>query len=148
MILSSISPTLSLSFFLFSYLYFVYFFVRFFLLTPTVILLSCILLEKKRTDIKWVTTRWLSGIFIARKIYWPVSILLPSRARKLIYLKKTIHIIQHHTVLTLNLFFFFTFFPLQDADTLDSLTGQPVPEDILMFAIPVCAPYQSLTNYK
>lgn len=30
----------------------------------------------------------------------------------------------------------------------DSLTGQPHPEDILMFAIPICAPYTIMTNYK
>ncbi|XP_006985495.1 ribosome quality control complex subunit NEMF isoform X1 [Peromyscus maniculatus bairdii] len=30
----------------------------------------------------------------------------------------------------------------------DSLTGQPHPEDILMFAIPICAPYTTMTNYK
>ncbi|XP_059675361.1 ribosome quality control complex subunit NEMF isoform X1 [Gavia stellata] len=31
---------------------------------------------------------------------------------------------------------------------LDSLTGQPHPEDILLFAVPVCAPYTAMTNYK
>ena len=31
---------------------------------------------------------------------------------------------------------------------LDSLTGCPLEEDGLLFAIPVCAPYQALTNYK
>ncbi|XP_008309314.1 ribosome quality control complex subunit NEMF [Cynoglossus semilaevis] len=31
---------------------------------------------------------------------------------------------------------------------LTSLTGQPHPEDVLMFAVPVCAPYTALTNYK
>ncbi|XP_029340274.1 nuclear export mediator factor NEMF isoform X2 [Mus caroli] len=30
----------------------------------------------------------------------------------------------------------------------DSLTGQPHPEDVLMFAIPICAPYTIMTNYK
>nr|XP_045011000.1 nuclear export mediator factor NEMF [Jaculus jaculus] len=30
----------------------------------------------------------------------------------------------------------------------DSLTGQPHPEDVLMFAIPICAPYTTMTNYK
>ncbi|XP_062944566.1 ribosome quality control complex subunit NEMF isoform X2 [Cynocephalus volans] len=30
----------------------------------------------------------------------------------------------------------------------DSLTGQPHPEDILLFAIPICAPYTTMTNYK
>ncbi|NXF23355.1 NEMF factor, partial [Rhodinocichla rosea] len=31
---------------------------------------------------------------------------------------------------------------------LDSLTGQPHPEDILLFAVPICAPYTAMTNYK
>lgn len=35
-----------------------------------------------------------------------------------------------------------------DVDMLDSLTGQPMEEDELLFAIPVVAPYQSLHNYK
>uniref|UniRef100_A0A182P3X4 NFACT RNA-binding domain-containing protein n=1 Tax=Anopheles epiroticus TaxID=199890 RepID=A0A182P3X4_9DIPT len=35
-----------------------------------------------------------------------------------------------------------------DLDMLDTLTGQPVDEDELLFAIPVVAPYQSLHNYK
>eukprot|EP00069_Balaena_mysticetus_P009018 bmy_06163T0 len=30
----------------------------------------------------------------------------------------------------------------------DSLTGQPHPEDVLLFAIPICAPYNTMTNYK
>ncbi|KAK2500498.1 hypothetical protein MC885_008931 [Smutsia gigantea] len=30
----------------------------------------------------------------------------------------------------------------------DSLTGQPHPEDVLLFAIPVCAPYTTMTNHK
>ena len=30
----------------------------------------------------------------------------------------------------------------------DSLTGCPHPDDIIMFAIPVCAPYNSMQNYK
>ncbi|XP_033621056.1 nuclear export mediator factor NEMF isoform X2 [Fukomys damarensis] len=30
----------------------------------------------------------------------------------------------------------------------DSLTGSPHPEDIVLFAIPVCAPYTTMTNYK
>jgi hypothetical protein len=36
----------------------------------------------------------------------------------------------------------------QDADILDSLTGIPTPEDILLFCIPVCAPYSALSNYR
>ncbi|KAJ8308819.1 hypothetical protein KUTeg_013693 [Tegillarca granosa] len=35
-----------------------------------------------------------------------------------------------------------------DVDVLDSLTGLPVAEDELLFAIPVVAPYNALTNYK
>ncbi|XP_053671218.1 ribosome quality control complex subunit NEMF homolog [Anopheles nili] len=35
-----------------------------------------------------------------------------------------------------------------DLDMLDTLTGQPVEEDELLFSIPVVAPYQSLHNYK
>ncbi|KAM5129613.1 ribosome quality control complex subunit NEMF [Mantella aurantiaca] len=31
---------------------------------------------------------------------------------------------------------------------LDSLTGQPDTEDILLFSVPVCAPYTALINYK
>jgi hypothetical protein len=31
---------------------------------------------------------------------------------------------------------------------LDSLTGLPLPEDELLFAVPVCAPYTTLLNYK
>uniref|UniRef100_A0A3Q0S1R9 Ribosome quality control complex subunit NEMF n=1 Tax=Amphilophus citrinellus TaxID=61819 RepID=A0A3Q0S1R9_AMPCI len=31
---------------------------------------------------------------------------------------------------------------------LTSLTGQPHPEDLLLFAVPVCAPYTALSNYK
>lgn len=39
--------------------------------------------------------------------------------------------------------------PLQEAVALlDSLTGQPHPEDILLFAVPICAPYTAMTNYK
>jgi len=35
-----------------------------------------------------------------------------------------------------------------ETDMLDSLTGIPVSEDELLFAIPVCAPYNTLINYK
>uniref|UniRef100_A0A673C6V3 Ribosome quality control complex subunit NEMF n=1 Tax=Sphaeramia orbicularis TaxID=375764 RepID=A0A673C6V3_9TELE len=38
---------------------------------------------------------------------------------------------------------------LQPTETLlSSLTGQPHPEDVLLFAVPVCAPYTALSNYK
>uniref|UniRef100_A0A8C4QDE8 Nuclear export mediator factor n=1 Tax=Eptatretus burgeri TaxID=7764 RepID=A0A8C4QDE8_EPTBU len=33
-------------------------------------------------------------------------------------------------------------------DLLASLTGQPHVDDLLMFSIPVCAPYTALSNYK
>lgn len=35
-----------------------------------------------------------------------------------------------------------------DVDMLDSLTGCPVDEDEILFAVPVVAPYQALQNYK
>lgn len=35
-----------------------------------------------------------------------------------------------------------------EVDMLDSLTGLPVDEDELLFAVPVVAPYQTLHNYK
>ncbi|XP_063700064.1 ribosome quality control complex subunit NEMF homolog [Culicoides brevitarsis] len=35
-----------------------------------------------------------------------------------------------------------------EVDMIDTLTGLPVPEDELLFAIPVVAPYQTLQNYK
>ena len=31
---------------------------------------------------------------------------------------------------------------------LDSVTPNPLPEDIIHFAIPVCAPYTALQKYK
>ena len=31
---------------------------------------------------------------------------------------------------------------------LDSLTGLPQPDDVLLFAVPVCAPYSALQGYK
>jgi hypothetical protein len=37
---------------------------------------------------------------------------------------------------------------LEDASLLDTLTGLPTPEDVLMFAIPVCAPYTTMLAYK
>jgi len=35
-----------------------------------------------------------------------------------------------------------------EVQMLDSLTGIPFPEDELLFAVPVVAPYNALTNYK
>lgn len=41
------------------------------------------------------------------------------------------------------------FVALQEAvSLLDSLTGCPLSEDLLLFAIPVCAPYGAVQNYK
>ncbi|CAH1731775.1 ribosome quality control complex subunit NEMF homolog [Aphis gossypii] len=37
---------------------------------------------------------------------------------------------------------------LTETQMLDSLTGLPYPEDELLFAVPVVAPYSALTNYK
>jgi hypothetical protein len=37
---------------------------------------------------------------------------------------------------------------MQVDDILDTLTGQPVADDILLFCLPVCAPYAALTSYK
>ncbi|UYV72413.1 NEMF [Cordylochernes scorpioides] len=36
----------------------------------------------------------------------------------------------------------------EDDKLLNSLTGCPVPDDTLMYALPVCAPYSCLLNYK
>lgn len=30
----------------------------------------------------------------------------------------------------------------------DSLTGCPVTDDVLLFVVPVCAPYSAMANYK
>lgn len=38
--------------------------------------------------------------------------------------------------------------PQETEDLLTSLTGQPHSEDVLLFAVPVCAPYTALSNYK
>jgi hypothetical protein len=35
-----------------------------------------------------------------------------------------------------------------ETDMLESLTGIPLPEDEILFAVPVCAPYATLLNYK
>lgn len=35
-----------------------------------------------------------------------------------------------------------------DVDMIDALTGIPHPEDELLFAVPVIAPYNTLSNYK
>jgi len=36
----------------------------------------------------------------------------------------------------------------QEMDVLDSLTGIPSAEDTLLYAIPFCAPYSTMTNFK
>ncbi|KAL8598247.1 hypothetical protein ACOMHN_035197 [Nucella lapillus] len=38
--------------------------------------------------------------------------------------------------------------PMDDMQILSSLTGQPHPEDELLYAVPCCAPYNALTAYK
>ncbi|EIE22903.1 hypothetical protein COCSUDRAFT_16391 [Coccomyxa subellipsoidea C-169] len=41
--------------------------------------------------------------------------------------------------------------PEEDKDKLqelDSLTGQPRPDDVLLYAIPMCAPYSAIQSYK
>ncbi|XP_050405953.1 ribosome quality control complex subunit NEMF [Patella vulgata] len=35
-----------------------------------------------------------------------------------------------------------------DLQILETLTGLPLPEDEILYAVPMCAPYNSLTNYK
>ena len=36
----------------------------------------------------------------------------------------------------------------EQLSVLDSFTGCPLPEDILLYSIPVCAPYTAVLNYK
>lgn len=44
---------------------------------------------------------------------------------------------------------FFLHLILQDKLTeIDSLTGNPLSDDVLLFAIAMCAPYSAFTNYK
>jgi len=38
--------------------------------------------------------------------------------------------------------------PVDDTAEISKLTGKPLPEDVILYAIPVCAPYQVLTQYK
>ena len=38
--------------------------------------------------------------------------------------------------------------PASEVDMLDTLTGIPHPEDELLFAVPVVAPYNTMTSYK
>jgi hypothetical protein len=42
----------------------------------------------------------------------------------------------------------FTTFDQENLTYLDSLSGQPRVDDILHFALPVCAPYSALKDYK
>ena len=37
---------------------------------------------------------------------------------------------------------------VQDVSIADSLTGMPHEEDALLYAVPVCAPYSCMLNYK
>lgn len=36
---------------------------------------------------------------------------------------------------------------VDDTSELSKLTGKPHPDDLLLYAVPVCAPYQSLSQY-
>lgn len=38
--------------------------------------------------------------------------------------------------------------PAPEIDMLDQLTGKPLAEDELLFAVPVIAPYNTILNYK
>ena len=35
-----------------------------------------------------------------------------------------------------------------EVDQLDSLTGNPLPDDVLLFAVPCCGPYDALLHCK
>jgi len=40
-------------------------------------------------------------------------------------------------------------YPQDDITSLlDTLTGCPSDDDIILFAVPVCAPYMAMINYK
>ena len=36
----------------------------------------------------------------------------------------------------------------QDVNILDSLTGQPIVDDVLLYVVPIAAPYSALSTYK
>lgn len=38
--------------------------------------------------------------------------------------------------------------PVDETQVLDTLTGLPLEEDTLLYAIPFCAPYSALQNFK
>ncbi len=38
--------------------------------------------------------------------------------------------------------------PIDDTAEISKLTGKPLPEDVILYALPVCAPYQVLAQYK
>lgn len=38
--------------------------------------------------------------------------------------------------------------PADELNVLDTLTGLPVEEDTLLYAVPFCAPYSALQNFK
>ena len=42
----------------------------------------------------------------------------------------------------------FVLFIKEQLSDLDSLTGCPLPDDILLYAVPVCGPYSCMLNYK
>ncbi len=38
--------------------------------------------------------------------------------------------------------------PIDDTAEISKFTGKPLPEDVILYALPVCAPYQVLAQYK
>ena len=36
----------------------------------------------------------------------------------------------------------------RQADEIDKLTGKPLPEDVLLYAVPVCGPYSAIRSFK
>ena len=38
--------------------------------------------------------------------------------------------------------------PVDDTAEISKLTGKPLPEDVILYALPVCAPYATLAQYK
>lgn len=59
---------------------------------------------------------------------------------------------EHPWAVSILLLYYFTILILcciqEGVALFDSLTGQPHQEDILLFAVPVCAPYTAMAGYK
>ena len=36
----------------------------------------------------------------------------------------------------------------KQADEINKLTGKPLPEDVLLYAVPVCGPYSAIRSFK